>query len=234
MITRTRITNFKNYFLKILIIFCSLGGVLISFFRAQKDGFSTWYKRTMYFTAQSNLWIGLTTLIMLVFALLNFNKNGNLLQTLFTLKYIFTVSITMTAIVFFALLIPFADKSFHIYSLSSFLTHVFSPLFSILDWIFFDKPSKNKKTPLPFVILPPLFYTTVSFILSALKVDFGRGVKYPYIFLSYTSPAGIFGFSKEQPVLGLFYWILILSALTLLVGFILLKIKTKPPKNITI
>ena len=44
-----------------------------------------------------------------------------------------------------------------------------------------------------------------------LGVDFGRGEAFPYFFMNYFSPAGIFGFSKNMPyIIGSFYWIAML------------------------
>ena len=64
---------------------------------AQKDGYSGWSKRLMYFTGQSNLWIGFTQ-VFLVTALLS--KREKYLEKLYFLRYIFTVAITVTGIVF--------------------------------------------------------------------------------------------------------------------------------------
>jgi hypothetical protein len=57
--------------LKILTVISSLGGLIISLTTATFDGYSHWTRRLAYFTAQSNIWIGITFLAVL------FAKNSN-------------------------------------------------------------------------------------------------------------------------------------------------------------
>lgn len=217
---------FRVYLFKILIVFCSLGGVIISFFTAQNDGYSAWHKRLLYFTGQSNIWIGLTTLLLLL-VLIALKNKLKLKRALYFLKYLFTVSITITAIVFFCLLAPFADKSYHIWSLSGFLTHLFSPLFSITD-LFLDKYKLELNYKIAFIcVAPPFIYVIISAILSLFNIDFGRGDNYPYIFMNHFSPAGLFGFSHELPFIGSVYWITFLALITAAVGLAYYKIKNK-------
>ncbi len=216
-------SNKISFLLKILTAFCSVGGVSISLINAKKDGISHWSKRLLYFTAQSNIWIGLTVLLIIFGILLKFSPK--VMEKLYILKYIFTVSITVTAIVFFFFLAPFADKSYHIWTFSGFLTHLFSPLFAITDY-FIDKNkiAFNKKSVL-YSIIPPLIYVLGCFLLTSLNVDFGRGENFPYFFMNILSPAGFFGFSNRPPILGSFYWITVLSLITLLLGLFYKKTK---------
>ena len=46
-----------------------------------------------------------------------------------------------------------------------------------------------------------------------LNWDFGNGRNYPYFFLNWTSPAGVFGFGGGEYFMGTFWWILVLIAL---------------------
>ena len=219
----------KVYLLKILIVISSLGGVLISLLTAQQEGYSHWHKSLLYFTGQSNLWIGLTTLALLI-TLLFFRRKIKVVRALYFLKFVFTVSITVTAIVFFCFLAPFADESYHIWSVSGFLTHLFSPLFSVID-LFTDDYKLKLKSKIVFAsIIPPLIYVIISAILTCLNVDFGRGDNYPYIFMDLFSPAGLFGFSKEPPIFGAVYWILFFALITATVGLTYYQIKSKRQK----
>ena len=221
---------FRVYLFKILIVASSLGGVLISFFTARADGYSHWYDRLLYFTGQSNIWIGVTTLLLLSVLIFAKKKNDKLVGALYILKFVFSVSITITAIVFFCLLAPFADESYHIWSVSGFMTHLFSPLFSIID-LFCDDYNLNFTSKIVFAsVIPPFIYVLVSAVLTYLNVDFGRGDNYPYIFMNFLSPAGLFGFSKELPLFGSAYWILLLALITATVGLIYYRIKIKMQK----
>ena len=230
MINQTFFSKRKfSYVLKILTVCCSLGGVLLSLIFARRDGYSHWTRRTFYFTAQSNMWIGFTTLAILLLPLLPL-KLQKIKNFLYLFKYVFTVCIAMTAIVFLGFLAPFADQSYHVWEFSSFLTHVFSPLFAILDFFVDDYKINLNKNSIFLVAVPPLFYIGFSAVLSAFSVDFGRGVNYPYFFMNHYSKAGVFGFSKEVPLLGTFYWICFFAIITMCLGFFFAKIKNKTTK----
>ena len=199
-------------FLKIATVVSAFGGVILSLIFASRDGYSHWSKRLLYFTAQSNLWVGVIFL-----ALLLFHKSE---RKLYLLKYIFTVSITITGIVFCCLLAPFSDESYHPWSFPNLLTHVFTPMLVIIDF-FLDGRYSLRKREVFLATLPPLFYFGFVTVLEGLRADFGRGVGYPYFFFHYRSPAGIFGFSSIRPFfIGSFYWFAILLLLTLGLGWL--------------
>ncbi len=54
--------------------------------------------------------------------------------------------------------------------------------------------------------------------------EFAPGIRYPYFFLNWGSPAGAFGFSGELPFMGCVWWILALLVLLLLCGALYLRI----------
>ena len=195
-------------------------------FQSTRDGYSHWTKRFLYFTGQSNIWIGVTCLILAFAHFLHFSKRT--LQFLYVAKYVFTVSITITALVFCTLLAPFADESYHLLSLTSYLTHVFSPAFAIADFFVDEYPFQFSKRYLFYSVLPPLFYFLSTMLFSGLKVDFGRGEFYPYYFLNFRSPAGFFGFSNQAPFfIGSAYWVILFIGLILLLAWMLAKLKIK-------
>ncbi len=208
-----------SYLLKIAVVVCAFTGVVFSFIYARRDGYSHWLRRSMYFTAQSNLWVGFTFLALLLLPLYRGKKKAVLERRLYLFKYVFTVSITTTGLIFCLLLGPFADESYHPWSSSSLLTHLFTPLLCIADF-FVD----TKNVPLTarqslFALLPPLFYFTLAGVLGFFQFDFGRGVSYPYFFLNFRSPAGVFGFSRVFPFfIGSAYWFLLFGALTYFIG----------------
>lgn len=197
--------------LKYLVVISSLGGVLFSLITAEYDGYSRWWRRLMYFTAQSNIWIGCTALLLLLFS----DRMGATTQRrIYVLKYSFTVSITLTGLVFCGLLAPFADEGYVPWTIPNLLTHVFTPVFAAADF-FLDgaQPWITKKQRL-ICLLPPLAYCFFASAACGLNIDFGRGENYPYFFLNYRSPSGVFGFSAQRPFfMGEFYWLAILSIL---------------------
>ena len=200
---------------KLLTVGSSLGGVFLALFTAKQSGYTHWGRRLLYFTAQSNIWMGVTALILLF---LPRKMQGEAMRgkwkKAYILKYIFTVSITLTGLVFCGLLAPFCGDSYKPWTTANFLTHVFAPIFAVLDF-FLDEnqPFITKKQTL-LCLIPPLLYSILASALCFFNVDFGRGKTYPYFFLNYRSPAGIFGFSNQRPFfMGEFYWIVLLALL---------------------
>lgn len=216
---------------KIIVIFASLFGVFLSFFTAVKDGYSGWEKRLLYFTAQSNLFLGLVFLTILLFSAFNIRAYARCRRVLYLLKYMATVMISITFFVFSFMLLPFADESYHLMSLTSILTHFVSPIFAIVDFLTDSYKAKLKRWHILLTAVPPIIYTIEAFILELLNVDFGRGVSYPYYFMDFKGPAGFFGFSLSPFGIGYVYPIIFLTACVLLFGLLFYKICVKNTKK---
>ena len=228
VMTKMRAREKASYLLKCFTVLSAFGGLFISFLESQSHGYSHWSKRFLYFTAQSNIWIGATMLALILYPLLA--KKTPVF--LYILKYIFTVSITLTFLVFTCLLGPFGDKSYHLWAFSSWLTHIFSPIFAIADFFVDEEKIPLTRGQVWVCVLPPLFYSISTITLEAFQVDFGRGVSYPYFFMDYRSSVGLFGFSRELPYFaGTFYWLALLCALILGIGWIYLHLRTYPSKQ---
>ena len=191
-------------------------GVTLAFVYAKDDGFSSAGQRLLYFTNLSNIWIGITCLVISILSIIEIKLKKSLLKNyIYTLKFIFTVSITITGLIFCVLLAPFAD--FNVWTLSSILTHVVVPVTSIASY-FIEMPiSPMNKKHVWYALIPPLIYFIIGSILSILKVDFGRGQTYPYFFMNYYSEVGLFGFRySDKPEMGSVYWIIVI--LLLIIG----------------
>ena len=193
----------------------ALLGVLLACIYATRDGYSAWSRRMLYFTQQSNLWIAATS-IALGILLLRPEVNERHLKIVGLFKFIFTVSITVTGIIFCALLAPFAD--FPMWYLSNVLTHVVVPVLAVIDF-FTDRwilPVAKRDAPLG--LIPPAAWFSFAGVLCMLRVDFGRGEPYPYFFMNFYSEVGLFGAKAvpgERPQLGSFYWFLVILMLVL-------------------
>ena len=222
-----------SHAIKFLTVFSALGGVLLSLFYAKQDGYSHWGKRLLYFTAQSNIWIGINFLFLLLLPLKK--KPQPWLAGGYLLKYIFTVSITMTGLIFCSLLAPFAGEDYQPWRLCNLLTHVFTPILALTD-LFLDEypiPLDGKKVYLS--LLPFFFYFLLASVLGAVGMDFGRGENYPYFFLNHSSPAGIFGFSNTHPFyVGSFYWIILFSGIVVGISFLYKEIIKRKKKRQTV
>ena len=216
--------------LKIMTASVSFLGIALSFIFAKEEGYSSWYIRILYFTLQSNLWIGVTLFILSLKSLFNFSQKT--LQKLYVLKYIFTVSITVTFVVFWTLLAPFAYmNNYNPWSASSLTTHLFVPMFAIVDFFVDDNSIEFRKGSVLYSTVPPLIYLIITSILCVMGLDFGRGDAYPYFFLNYYSPAGLFGFVKEPLALGSVYWILLFLVMVLSFGIVLKALHSSSKNN---
>lgn len=220
-----------SFLLKCLTVLTALGGLILSFLTSKDEGYKIGLARLTYFTGQSNLWIGVTFLLVIFSNL--FLPNAKRLKTLlYTLKYVFTVSITITALVFFCFLAPFATPRYHVWSYSSYLTHLYAPLFAIADFFVDDYKYKFTLRQKLYTVIPPSLYVFFTALLAYFNVDFGRGVSYPYFFLNYFAPWGFFAIVDRPPfVLGTFYWLIILPSLVIIIGVIYASIKNKQIKN---
>ncbi len=203
----------KSVILKYVLCFSALGGVLLSLFTARADGYSHWGRRLLYFTAQSNIWIGLTTLVLAI--LLTTKMKGKAVRILYLLKYVFTVSICITGLIFCGLLAPFsAEQNYRPWTIANLFTHVLTPVLALADFFLDGYPLRLNNRHVFLALLPPLAYCIFAVGLESLHTDFGRGATYPYFFLNYTSPSGVFGFSRISPFyVGSFYWIALFTLL---------------------
>lgn len=193
----------------------------------------------LYFTNQSNILITLLCLIFLIkyiFYLINYNKfkdnkffNSNIL---YIFKYVGTVAITITFLVFFFMLAPAMSLNY-LLGFSNLSVHVMVPIFSICSFYFCDYKIKFKKFTFLYSLIYPFIYF-IFIILCTLKgVKFGPTQDFvPYFFLNYEK-YGWFSFSNG---LGVFYWVIILliafSLLALLMQFLMKLRINKYNKNI--
>lgn len=214
-----RMKNYLRISLKYLTAVSAFFGVILGLLTARADGYSHPLLRLLYFTAQSNVWIGVIMLVLAINLSVSKQTSGAGMRSLYFLRYVFTVSITLTALVFCLLLAPFSDASYRPWTLTNLFTHVITPALSLLDF-FLDRPRfilpKNGAWA---CLLPPCLYLLYTTVLCLFRIDFGRGVPYPYFFMNVFSPVGIFGVSSQPPfILGSAYWYLLLAMVVYLIG----------------
>lgn len=212
-----------SFILKILIAAFAIGGVIAACILAERDGYSHWAKRLLYFTQLSNVWIGVTALLFVAFGLKEARTGKDLTpKWLHSLRFVFTVSIAVTGIIYCALLAPFATDDYNAWTATGIITHVVVPLLSVTDFFLAGSEIKYTRASAFSGILPPLVYFVFASALCAFKVDFGRGEPYPYFFMNYYSSAGIFGINLDvtpRPEIGPFYWISLFLLLVLGLSF---------------
>ena len=202
-------------------------GVVLSCVYSVEDGYFPWMTRLFYFTQQSNVWIGTICLIFGILSVIGLIKSENYLnQALCVIKLVFTACITITCLVFCCLLAPFAD--FNVWTLSSVLTHVVTPILAVIDYFVCKEQKVEKAKYTFFAIVPLLYYFLFALIMSAFEVDFGRGDNFPYFFMNFNSPAGMFGTSDIMPYkIGSFYWIIFILAIVISIAALYKKLYNK-------
>lgn len=219
--------------LNFAIAIISFLGVILNCVFATRDGYSHWYKRLLYFTNLSNIWIGVTCLVIAILSIVSILKKQSVIKNwIYVIKYVFTVSITITGLIFCGLLAPFA-KDYNAWTLASILVHVIVPVLSVADYFINDDGLPLKKWHIALPTIPPLLYFIFSMTLSALRVDFGRGDNYPYFFMNFYSEVGLFGFSNSGPYpeLGSFYWIVVILGLIIGISYLYYKLHSSTKKK---
>ena len=196
-------------------------GILGIIFTTISSGFMGSKYVFLYFTVQSNITIILITGVFLVNEILT-KKFVN--QVLYDLKFIFTVAITITFIVFFTMLAPIVGIDY-LLSFNNFSLHAIVPILAIVDFFVFDKDI-DMTYPKAFLGLAMPAYYLVFFIIGTFF-----GTRYtganddsaiaPYFFLNYKQN----GFLFEKGTIGVIPWSVILlvaiALLSLLFAFLM-------------
>lgn len=207
-------TKYVSIGLKLLIVAFSLAGLIFNFANAELDGYSSAASRLLYFTNQSNIWVASLAGFFIVAEIIEIKCGKSISREwICILKLAFTVSITLTGVFFCFILAPGAQEAdYRAWTIGSVLVHAVVPTLAIADFFIATPPVLYKRKHNLISLIPPLYYFVFCVVLYLLKVDFGRGDPFPYFFLNFGSPAGIFGFSDEFPYkIGTFYWVIFIS-----------------------
>lgn len=150
---KEKISLFLNWFIVLLTIlsfvFMFLG---IEFMGKSKLLVSTNIGVFKYFTVDSNLFVGISSLIYL----LSKNKKSKIVSIL---KLSSTTSITITFLVTLLFLAPFNTYPFiEFYKNSNLFFHFLIPVCSIITFLFFDGCSKVLRKDLLWNLIPMLLY----------------------------------------------------------------------------
>lgn len=215
---------------KAIVSISSFVGLLIVIIDYKVTYVGGW-KGMLYFTNQSNFWIGVVCLIGIILILLEKTKNKSYIKPwMYIVKLVFTVAITLTGVVYCFLLVPTMTED--PWCISSILTHVIVPLFAVVDFLVYDIGFPYKYKHSLWTLIPPLYYLVFAGIGYIINLDFGLGVNYPYFFLDWGAPVGFFGISKELPhYIGMFYWLILMLGIVLGFGILYIKISKISNKN---
>ncbi len=190
----------------------------------------------LYFTVQSNIWIGVWCLIMAILQICELKSGRKLIRPwIRAVKYMFTTSITLTFFVMNVMLTPVLIRENGgetLLNLSNIFPHYVVPIASIADFVLFDTDWKPKRWTFLLSAIMPLYYLIFAFTLGYFGVSFTEdGQCFPYFFMdadalgwfSLFNPNGKYG----AMTLGVVWWILILLIFILVMGKVYLLIQKK-------
>lgn len=212
------ITSICSITLKLCIFISMTIGLA---FTISADDFTGRGTTFLYFTTQSNIWIGSTCLLFAVLMIIGLRSKKSLLKNwMFTLKFIFTVAITLTFLVMALLLTPDMIASGHgdfFFTPGNIFPHYVTPILAVIDFLLFDTVWKNRWTHSILAAIMPVYYLIFAFICSINGVVFTGGENVPYFFLNYDRLSW-FRFTSKGP--GVFWWIMILSIFVIGMGIV--------------
>lgn len=213
--------------LKTVAILASLYGMTRSFYG--------WIFLT-YFTNLSNIFmdIMLGWFLLQDIAALKADRTPARSNTAYRVKFLATVSITLTFLVFMLILAPNTPGGFwgayFRNGAGSFGVHFLNPLLAIIDFCICDHEFKSTGKDAFFGVIPPLCYVAFILVLSSLGLRWGKNMYAPYNFLNYGAKTGWFGFDlstmgAESFGVGVFYMIVVLVLIFIGLGRLFLLIK---------
>ena len=230
MSAELRNEKIKGIMLKFLAISVSLYGVVVGYNNLQTFTF---------FTTLSNIWIEIILLVSLIFDVMYLKSNGskNYKNNVFyIIKFMLTISITVTFLVYMFLLAPNSEYGFigaytHDYY-SSYCVHFSGPILAILDFIIFDYEYESTNIHALYATIPSLIYVLFVTILGYSGMRWYDTMYAPYNFLNFGAKCGWFGYDShadgsETLGIGVFYMIFVLVLIFIAIGMLFLLIKDR-------
>lgn len=224
---RSMIKTLIKILIKVTLIIVGVIGIILNALSSKFMGGSSVF---LFFTVQSNITIIVMSLVFLILDLILIFKNKEYKnQILYFLKYIFTIAITITFIVFFALLAPIMGIDY-VLSFKNFSVHLIVPVLAIIDFYLYDYDINLSLKSSLFGLAMPIYYVFFVFIgvLEGFRYG-GEDIKFPYFFLDYETNGWLF-----EKGMGVIIWILILVAGIIGLCFLfhlLMKIRKKHVKG---
>ena len=185
--------------LSTLVIVGILGIIFTSLSTQFMGGLSVF----LFFTVQSNIFIILMALITIVDEVMILIRHRSFMnQVLYYLKFVATIAITITFLVFFTMLAPLMGRDY-LLSFKNFSLHAIVPILAIVDFFLFDT-GIDISYPKPLIgAAMPLYYVIFVYVGVPLNFRYGPDLKFPYFFLDYEKN----GFFFEKGF-GIVFWII--------------------------
>ena len=198
--------------LSALIIVGVLGIILTAVSTSFMGGASVFY----FFTVQSNIFIIAMAFLFLGHEIICLiNKKETINQVMLQIKFVATVAITITFLVFFTMLAPLMGVDY-LLSFKNFSLHAIVPILAIIDFIVFDTDINLSYPKSLIATIAPISYVFFVYAIGVpLKLQYAENLYFPYFFLNYEQN----GFFFEKGF-GVIPWVIVL--LTAICGLSLL------------
>ncbi len=190
-----------------------------------------------YFTLLSDVMVVVAMSVRLIQILKGQRENHAGSPAWGAFRFIQTLSITVTFLVFLFLLAPTSEFGFigayqdNYYA--SLCMHMIAPLCVVPQYFIYDRTLIPKKMIIPYSVLFPVGYVIYAVILGQCGMRWtSLKIVMPYNFLNYKAPCGWFGLRLDTVApdtlgIGVAYMILILALAFVLVGALIYIIKKK-------
>lgn len=190
-----------------------------------------------YFTNLSNILILIALIASLIFDVIILKTDGakNPKNNLFFItKFIFTLCISITWLIYMCILAPTSDagfiRSYMGNHYGSLCLHMITPVLALVDFILFDYNYKSTGIHSVYAVIPPLFYVGFIVILASTGMRWKHGMSAPYNFLNFGAEVGWFGFdlstmSSSSLGIGVAYMIIVLVLIFIAIGRLFLLFK---------
>lgn len=196
-----------------------------------------------YFTNLSNILIMLILMVSLILdivILATDNKNNPKKNIVFIIKYMLTLCISITMLIYMCILAPTSEDGFFMSyahnNYGSLCLHFITPFLAVIDFILYDYNYKSSGIHSVYAIIPPLMYVGMIVVLAENGMRWGEyEMTAPYNFLNYGAPSGWFGFDIAGSApgslgIGVAYMIVGLVLIFVGIGRLFLFIKDKRQK----
>lgn len=211
----------------IFIFLCGLG-LILSLTSKSTDEFMGNGTALNFYTLQSNLWIFILELVLLLLTIIEDVKQVSIIkEKMIVLKFVMTVAILVTFIVYWSMLAPYVAQK-NVLALSNVILHAISPILMLVDFLVFDREYTFKKNNVYLTIIPPLYYLIFAMVRAEISdTVFTQGSRYPYWFIDIDT----FGWLGNINGPGVIYWAILVLIGVEALGFGLYKIYIISEKN---
>lgn len=194
-----------QFIIRLALVAIGIAGILVTVISAS---FMGGWVAFLYFTVQSNITIILMEAFFAFDALRQMlGKKSLSNHVLYLIKYVFTVAITITFLVFAFVLAPTLGADY-LLSYGNFSLHFIVPILALVDFFIFNHDIKLNKVNCLWGLGMPIYYLIFFFIGIPFNLKYIGNDPAPYFFLNFEKLTW-FSFTSNGP--GVFYWILILT-----------------------